>query len=174
MSSQPNKSSTNSRQPYSTKQTNHKKVNPTYAEDNSSHHTLPADKKNTSSTNTWSLTRESVTPRPPSFYNRYHHYQQCISRPFRKNSKQQSMATTTAIPIIPSPHARKPDTSTYKTTPTCTRTLNATSIHVLTCFTTLSQPICHPTAAHTCSIGIKKQMKMQPQVKEKKILYQKL
>ena len=34
-------------------------------------------------------TRKTVTPRPPLYYNRQHHYQQCISGPFRTANNNQ-------------------------------------------------------------------------------------
>ena len=73
--------------------------------------------------------------------------------------KTKTTPTTTAKSVIPKPCSRIPHASTYRTTPTCTRTINSASFHILTCFATLSKPICQPTTIHTCSVRIKKQMK---------------
>ena len=81
--------------------------------------------------------------------------------------QQQTTPITTARSIIPKPRSRIPQASTYKTSPTCTRTINTASIYIFTCLATLPKPFRQPTTVHTCSVRIKNEEKMQPHTGEK-------
>ena len=144
-------------------QTTMKQVNSTCTKDNSSHYTLP-DNKNTSSANAtcinWTnsyFKTTTILQQPPPLPSM--HFKTI------QNSKLHSTTTTTTKSIIPVPHARKPDTNTYKTTSTCTRTLNTLSIYISTSFVTLFKSSHQLTSIHICSIRTRNKRCKQPQVK---------